>query len=79
MNRRGFLAGLLSIPVAVAAGDLLWVPGKKIITYPSPGFYSLADEIAAITRSAFTPKMVVQIYKTSPLYAALLGHVVSAR
>lgn len=34
MNRRGFLAGLASIPVAVAAGDLLWRPGKTISLPP---------------------------------------------
>ena len=35
---------------------------------------SIANELTYVTRRAFIPKMVVQIYNTSPLFAALLAN-----
>src|SRR5258708_7400892 len=50
------------------------------MAYPSP-IYSgivpsgnLGDELGALTRRAFIPRMIVQIYKSSPLISALLAN-----
>jgi hypothetical protein len=74
LTRRGFLAGLASIPVAVAAGDLLWLPGQKIISLPpAPVWVDITDEIQFIVRRAFVPKIVQQVFNTSPVMAALIS------
>lgn len=39
---------------------------------------SIANELTYVTRRAFIPKMVVQIYNTSPLFAALLANAQTA-
>jgi hypothetical protein len=39
---------------------------------------SIASELTYVTRRAFIPKMVVQIYNTSPLFAALLANAQTA-
>jgi hypothetical protein len=39
---------------------------------------TLGNELVAVTRRAFIPKMVVQIYNTSPLIAALLANAQTA-
>jgi hypothetical protein len=38
MNRRGFLGALLGAFVADPE-ELLWVPGKKLISIPAPAIY----------------------------------------
>src|SRR5262245_54490080 len=35
---------------------------------------AIATELTAVTRRAFIPKMIVQIYNTSPLLAAFLAN-----
>ena len=35
---------------------------------------SIANELTAVTRRAFVPKLVVQLYNSTPLLAALLSN-----
>ena len=46
---------------------------------PSGGVNSLGGELENIVRRAFVKKLVVQLYNTSPLTAALLGNSQPAR
>ena len=78
MNRRGFLQLLTAATVTAASGiELLelWKPTPSTTYFlpPSVGWASYSDELAAIIRRAFIPKMVSQTYKASPLMQALLA------
>lgn len=46
---------------------------------PAGGTGSIGAELAALTRRAFIPKLIVQIYKTSPLLSLLLRNAQKAR
>lgn len=43
-----------------------------------PASGAVANELTALTRRAFVPKMVVQLYKSTPTLAALLANAVTA-
>lgn len=45
--------------------------GSGIVPGSSP---AIGDELGALTRRAFIPRMIVQIYKSSPLISALLAN-----
>jgi hypothetical protein len=72
LTRRGFLAGLASIPVAVAAGDLLWVPGQKVISLPSPGLAIPTADLNYTKVRRFVSVLSVQMYNESPLMSSLI-------
>lgn len=83
MNRRGFLKSCLALgaaPMIVRADSLMkLVPfdtgiitlDYSIVMNPIPQTF-IEEELAEITRRAFVPKMIVQIYNNSPMMAAFL-------
>lgn len=74
MNRRGFLAALLSSPIAAAG-----IP-KAIaaIAAPDPVYqyveqqFMYGSELGEIIRRSFVPKLIAQSYATSPLLKQLM-------
>jgi hypothetical protein len=83
MNRRGFLAGLgaalvapLAAPAIVRAASLMAISPLPPVTVEVGTFNGLAfigftQELAEITRRAFVPKLIPQIYAGSPTIALL--------
>jgi hypothetical protein len=75
MNRRQFLKrALCAAPLIVAPAGLaeLLAPSRTIFLPPRGGWLGPYTELAEITRKAFVPQLVVQVYKTSPLMVALM-------
>jgi hypothetical protein len=84
LSRRGFFKALGGAAIGFTAGaELLELlaptrtiflpPAGGWITHPSwnGGAISLA-ELQAITRKAFVPKLITQIYASSPLFEQML-------
>jgi hypothetical protein len=69
----GRRAILLGCAATVGASVLGFVPGSGVtsVTLVNPGS-GYTNELMAITRRAFVPRLYVQIWKGSPLDAALL-------
>jgi hypothetical protein len=81
MNRRQFLIRALAAVPAIAVAPALaeellelLAPRRTIILPPAGGWvtYGSWDELAAITRKAFVPRMITEIYRSSPLIEAML-------
>jgi hypothetical protein len=83
VNRRGFFKSLLGAAVGIACGEELaelLEPRKLIMLPPAGGWPASAftwtdyygEDLATIVRRAFVPKMVIQLYESSPLIADLL-------
>ena len=77
-SRRGFLGALLGGLAASAVIDpekLLWVPGRKTISIPSPVRLSMLDEINAVTMRylASAPKLIDNIFQQDPLLYRLVN------
>lgn len=76
MNRRGFLkafVGLAAAPFIPRFGDSARVV-SEVVTDDDPilvGAFS-TEELTDIMHRVFIPRMVVQIYRTSPLLNALM-------
>lgn len=56
-----FLLGFITVGVVLGTGVV-----------PAAG--GIADELTAVTRRAFIPQLVIQIYKSTPLLAALMSN-----
>lgn len=77
MNRRGFLFGgatLLAAPAIVRVSVLMPISVPKLIPPPMLDMTprigsSFSAELAALTRRAFIPDLIVQMYQESPLLA----------
>jgi len=75
MTRRQFLTrALAAVPVVMATPALIeaLTPTRTIFLPPAGGWVTAEEEISYIIRRAFTAKLVMQIYNTSPLTRALL-------
>lgn len=77
--RCGLLFGLCIITALLtqALGNWLAVPGLLIAPVLGTGIIpsgALGAELTALTRRAFIPKLVVQIYQASPLLSALMAN-----
>lgn len=78
-SRRSFLLGLgatlVAAPAVVRAASLMPVRG---VILPVDWRYAVRaanvdyEELTAITRKAFVPRLLVQVYESSPLLAELL-------
>ena len=84
MDRRGFLKAMLAAGVApaiVRASSLMKivVPTTEEVweinmgTIPSPfvGIESMDEELIRLTRKAFLPRLITQLYATNPLAGLL--------
>ena len=73
MDRRSFLGGLitaLAMPAIVHAGNLMLVRSLELeLVLPLRG--TDWDELVAITRRVFVPRMYVQLYASTPLVRTL--------
>ena len=77
LTRRSFLGGLLAAPaivrpetiMPVSSGILDWLKSKwspeEAVKSEIPLLY---EELQALTRRAFVPKLIVEIYKQSPCF-----------
>jgi hypothetical protein len=76
LTRRGFvsaLVGIIAAPAIVRIDNIMPVKAVKAIDLTSIGFRPLLhEELIAVTRKAFIPRLVVQLYKATPLLAALI-------
>jgi len=87
MDRRGFLGACLATfaaPAIVRVGSLMRLPSQEligrfnepIIRQPDLWFQEqpfFFDELSEITRKAFVPKLIIQIYESTPLLSALMA------
>jgi hypothetical protein len=80
VNRRQFLTrAIAAVPAVTLAPTVIaelleeLAPARTIILPPAMGWVS-SREIAEITARAFVPKLIAQIYATSPLLQALLAN-----
>lgn len=80
MNRRGFLFGAAALPLApvlakVAAAFPVAptppIPIPMVATPAASWGMTINEELAALTRAAFVPKLTAQIYRTAPLLSAM--------
>ena len=84
MNRRGFLKFVAAaLPAATLSAEMLeYLAPRPTIFLPPRGGWAMPphygnvsfEELQAITRKAFVPQVLVQIYHSSPLMAALLAN-----
>lgn len=82
MNRRSFLRFLgFSAIAATASPAQLIIEASRVPTWPLGGRLGLAgvgrfpattDDLMAITRRAFVPKLVAQLYQSAPLLTTML-------
>jgi hypothetical protein len=76
MHRRGFLAGVFSAfaaPTIVRIESIMPIKVMPVGAFPIIGPYShLYEELQAITRKAFLPDWMAQIYLGSPSIDYLL-------
>ncbi len=72
-TRRGFITGLgaffCAAPAIVRATSLMPVRALEDCEFEYSGFYSVFDRraLADVTRTAFVPRLFVQLYAASPL------------
>lgn len=72
--RRGVLRGAVGLaPLVVASPALLALLEEARPVIILPAAVDLGAELVAVVNRAFVKKLVVQIYNTSPLMAALLA------
>ena len=72
MNRRGFLGGLISLiaaPAIVRVENIMPVHAFTEGVVPAKELYA---ELMATARRAFVPRLVVDIYKSTPLLSMLM-------
>lgn len=77
MNRRWFLLGAIATPLAPTLAKIVPVapaplPVATLAVMNGGTGSTLAAELAAVTRAAFVPKLVAQIYRPSPLLSAMM-------
>jgi len=68
MNRRSFLQGLMASAAVLPAADAAVISFKNVPLVFDGGY----PELAAITRKAFVPRIVMQTYMRQPPLEALL-------
>jgi hypothetical protein len=80
LSRRGFLGGLASVfaaPAIVHAGNLMPVKALDPILFSQNPWWNPAapwnEELAAVIRAAFVPRLFVQLEQVNPLMGALLS------
>jgi hypothetical protein len=75
LSRRGFLTAMAAIPVAAALPEHLveaLAPSRRIFLPAAPVIIDYSAELAAVVRRAFVPRLITQLYASSPLMAQLI-------